>query len=68
MLRPHLEGRTKLHWEFHVDETSEELWMINGIVPPRAASEAEKAWAKGNAAALLIAPLAAANSRVTAGR
>jgi phenylpyruvate tautomerase PptA (4-oxalocrotonate tautomerase family) len=51
MLQPHLEGRTELHWEFHVDETSEDLWMINGIVPPPTASEAEKAWAKGNAAA-----------------
>ena len=39
-----------LHWEFHVDETSEDLWMINGLVPPPGRSEAEKAWARANAA------------------
>ncbi|BBZ25233.1 tautomerase family protein [Mycolicibacter hiberniae] len=38
-----------LHWEFHVDETSEEMWMINGLVPPPGGSEAEKRWARENA-------------------
>lgn len=41
--------KADLHWEFHVDETSEELWMINGLVPPPMNSEAEKQWARANA-------------------
>ncbi|GAA2069499.1 tautomerase family protein [Streptomyces albiaxialis] len=49
ILRPHLTGRhPALHWEFHVDETSDDLWMINGIAPPPAGSEAEKTWAATN--------------------
>ncbi|MFH8989413.1 tautomerase family protein [Streptomyces sp. NPDC017940] len=52
MLRPHLERNAGLHWEFHVDETSDELWMINGIVPPPAGSDTEKCWAESNAASL----------------
>mgnify|MGYP000535291066 FL=1 len=40
-----------LHWEFHVDETSEELWMINGLVPPPGGSAAEQDWARTNVAA-----------------
>lgn len=50
ILAPSLEGHPELHWEFHVDETSEELWMINGLVPPPGGSEAEKAWALANSA------------------
>ncbi|GAB3161788.1 tautomerase family protein [Microbispora hainanensis] len=50
MLQPHLEGHAALHWEFHVDETSEDLWMINGIAPPPAGSAAEKHWAASNSA------------------
>ncbi|MEU7938233.1 tautomerase family protein [Microbispora bryophytorum] len=50
MLQPHLEGHATLHWEFHVDETSEDLWMINGIAPPPAGSDAEKHWAASNSA------------------
>ncbi|GHJ47284.1 hypothetical protein Cs7R123_46260 [Catellatospora sp. TT07R-123] len=38
-----------VHWEFHVDETSEDLWMINGLVPPPGGSEAERLWARNNA-------------------
>lgn len=49
MLRPHLTERTGLHWEFHVDETSADLWMINGIAPPPGGSEAERSWARHNA-------------------
>lgn len=48
MLRPHFEGVEGLHWEFHVDETSEDLWMINGLIPPPGGSEAEKTWAETN--------------------
>ncbi|TVL91211.1 tautomerase family protein [Streptomyces sp. SAJ15] len=50
MLRPHLERSAGLHWEFHIDETSDDLWMINGIVPPPAGSDAEKLWAENNSA------------------
>jgi hypothetical protein len=50
MLQPHLERNAGLHWEFHADETSEDLWIINGIVPPPAGSETEKNWAKQNSA------------------
>lgn len=50
ILGPFLERHPVLHWEFHVDETSEELWMINGLVPPPGGSEAEKRWATENAA------------------
>ncbi|KUF18676.1 tautomerase family protein [Streptomyces silvensis] len=49
MLQPHLERNAGLHWEFHVDEISDDLWMINGLVPPPAGSGAEKLWAKDNA-------------------
>ena len=48
ILRPHLERKAGLHWEFHVDETSEDLWMINGLVPPPGGSDAEKHWAETN--------------------
>ncbi|MGJ0118707.1 tautomerase family protein [Williamsia sp. MIQD14] len=50
VLSPYLD-RDEIHWEFHIDETSEELWMINGLVPPPARSEAEKAWAVNGRAA-----------------
>ena len=50
ILHPKLKGHVDLHWEFHVDETSEDTWMINGVVPPPAHSAAEQAWAKANAA------------------
>ncbi|WP_156298723.1 tautomerase family protein [Mycobacterium paragordonae] len=49
ILAPLAQAKPNLHWEFHVDETSEELWMINGLVPPPGGSEAEKAWARANA-------------------
>ncbi|MEV7569481.1 tautomerase family protein [Streptomyces tanashiensis] len=50
MLQPHLERHDGLHWEFHVDETSEELWMINGLVPPPGGSDTERLWAEENRA------------------
>lgn len=50
ILKPHLDRHPDLHWEFHADETSEELWMINGLVPPPGGSEAEKDWAERNLA------------------
>lgn len=48
VLAAHLERHVGLHWEFHIDETSEELWMINGFIPPPGRSEAEKTWAAAN--------------------
>jgi len=50
LLTPLMEKHPDVHWEFHIDETSEELWMINGLVPPPAGSDAEKSWAVANAA------------------
>ncbi|MFD6415354.1 tautomerase family protein [Streptomyces sp. NPDC060194] len=50
MLQPRLERHDGLQWEFHVDETSADLWMINGLVPPPGGSEAERRWAQDNAA------------------
>ncbi|MBI2703064.1 MULTISPECIES: tautomerase family protein [Mycobacterium] len=49
ILTPLAATKPDLHWEFHVDETSEELWMINGLVPPPGGSDAEKTWAESNA-------------------
>jgi phenylpyruvate tautomerase PptA (4-oxalocrotonate tautomerase family) len=37
-----------LHWEFHIDESARDLWMIEGLWPPAAGSDAEKAWAAAN--------------------
>jgi len=50
ILTPTLERHPGVHSEFHVDETSEELWMINGLVPPPGGSDAEKRWARENVA------------------
>jgi phenylpyruvate tautomerase PptA (4-oxalocrotonate tautomerase family) len=51
IVQPHLDKHPGLHWELHADETSEDLWMINGLVPPPGGSEVEKAWAAANVAA-----------------
>jgi phenylpyruvate tautomerase PptA (4-oxalocrotonate tautomerase family) len=37
-----------LHWEFHIDESPRDLWMIEGLRPPESGSDAEKAWAAAN--------------------
>lgn len=50
IVTPALENIDGLHWEVHVDETSEELWLINGLVPPPGGSDAEKSWATANVA------------------
>lgn len=39
-----------LRWEFHIDETPSDLWMIDGLVPPPPGSDAGKLWAKENRA------------------
>ena len=35
-------------WEFHIDETSFELWSIQGVRPPLAGTEDEKRWIAEN--------------------
>ncbi|WP_059016267.1 tautomerase family protein [Mycobacterium sp. M26] len=49
-LAPFMSKYDGVHWEFHVDETSEQLWMVNGLVPPPGGSDAEKSWVAANAA------------------
>jgi hypothetical protein len=39
-----------LRWEFHVDQTPRDLWVIDGLVPPPTGSDAENLWAKENRA------------------
>ena len=56
VLAPHLD-RAHVHWEFHIDETSEELWMINGLVPPPMNSEAEREWARTDQSSPYPAPV-----------
>jgi len=49
VIQPFAAGKG-LRWEFHVDETPRDLWMINGLVPPPAGSDAEKRWVRENRA------------------
>ena len=35
-------------WEFHIDETPFDLWIVQGIRPPRAATEDERRWISEN--------------------
>jgi phenylpyruvate tautomerase PptA (4-oxalocrotonate tautomerase family) len=49
IVEPFIARHDGMHWEFHVNETSEELWMINGLVPPKGGSDAERQWAATNA-------------------
>ena len=35
-------------WELHIDETSRELWLIQGMRPPLPGSAAEKLWIERN--------------------
>ncbi|KAM5343959.1 hypothetical protein ACJ41O_012496 [Fusarium nematophilum] len=46
-LKPHIADQG-YDWEYHVDETSRELWKINGLAPPPWKSEAERWWAREN--------------------
>ncbi|WP_063065236.1 tautomerase family protein [Nocardia violaceofusca] len=41
-------GARGLHWEFHTYESPRDLWMIDGLFPPDAGSEAEQAWVRAN--------------------
>ena len=49
ILEPYLGKHAGVHWEFHADETSEDLWMINDLIPPPMGSDAEKRWVAENA-------------------
>ena len=49
LIEPFTAGKG-LRWEFHVDETPRDLWIINGLVPPPSDSDAEKLWARENRA------------------
>ena len=37
-----------ISWEMHVDETTRDLWLIQGLVPPMPNTEAEKKWKAEN--------------------
>lgn len=43
-------GAKGLRWEYHIDHTPNDLWMIDGLVPPAAHSPSEKVWAEQNRA------------------
>ena len=49
LIEPFAAGKG-LRWEFHIDETPRDLWIINGLVPPPSSSDTEKLWAKENRA------------------
>ena len=49
LIEPFAAGKG-LRWEFHIDETPRDLWMINGLAPPPLGSDAERLWAKENRA------------------
>lgn len=42
-LGPYLQGRG-FDWELHIDETPSELWLIQGMRPPRPDTAGEKLW------------------------
>ena len=46
-LTPFMDDRG-LDWELHIDETSRELWLIQGMRPPGPGPPEEKLWAERN--------------------
>lgn len=56
-LTPHI-GDRGFDWEFHIDETSFELWSINGMRPPAPDTEDEKRWKAENRPSPLTATTA----------
>ncbi|KAF2736387.1 hypothetical protein EJ04DRAFT_575360 [Polyplosphaeria fusca] len=46
-LKPHIEDKG-YDWEYSVEETSRDLWKINGLVPPMPGSVAERRWVEEN--------------------
>lgn len=49
-------GDRGFDWEFHIDETSFELWSINGMRPPLPDTEDEKRWRAENRPSPLTVP------------
>jgi len=47
MLAPFVKERG-YDWEIHVDETPEDLWRVQGLVPPPGESDFERLWRKEN--------------------
>jgi hypothetical protein len=37
-----------LDWELHIDETSRDLWLIQGLRPPAPGSPGERLWRERN--------------------
>ncbi|KAJ4294380.1 hypothetical protein N0V90_008070 [Kalmusia sp. IMI 367209] len=48
-LKPHVADKG-YDWEYSVEETSRNLWKVQGLVPPMPGSEAEKKWVEENRA------------------
>ncbi|OAL48541.1 hypothetical protein IQ07DRAFT_77967 [Pyrenochaeta sp. DS3sAY3a] len=48
-LKPFIED-AGYDWEYSVEETSRDLWKVQGLVPPMPRSEAEKEWLRLNEA------------------
>ncbi|KAF2662143.1 hypothetical protein K491DRAFT_585581 [Lophiostoma macrostomum CBS 122681] len=46
-LKPYIQD-AGYDWEYSVEETSRELWKIDGFVPPMPGSEAEREWVARN--------------------
>ncbi|KAF1976043.1 hypothetical protein BU23DRAFT_59704 [Bimuria novae-zelandiae CBS 107.79] len=42
-LKPHIEDEG-FDWEYSLDETSRDLWKVQGLVPPQTETEAEREW------------------------
>lgn len=49
VLKPHIEEKG-YDWEYSIEETSRDLWKVQGLVPPMPGSEAELLWVKENKA------------------
>ncbi|MEJ2864782.1 tautomerase family protein [Actinomycetospora flava] len=47
-LTPFMADRS-LDWELHIDETSRDLWLIQGMRPPGAGTPGERLWAERDA-------------------
>lgn len=46
-LKPFIEDKG-YDWEYSVEETSRDLWKVQGLVPPMPGSEAENEWIREN--------------------
>jgi phenylpyruvate tautomerase PptA (4-oxalocrotonate tautomerase family) len=41
-------GERGLRWEIHIDDTPNDLWLLNGFFPPAEGSEDEERWVLEN--------------------